>query len=102
MSAYLKTWYGITPAYAGRIKTWYVNCNIYWDHPRIRGKNPSIKASFPRVAGSPPHTREEFHNGVIDIKPRGITPAYAGRITLGYAGINLEEDHPRIRGKNSV
>ncbi len=92
------------------------------DHPRIRGDNKVFTTSLLPETGSPPHTRGQ--RGAVDAKitKEGITPAYAGTtqagrirrdghgITPAYAGTTSYawivalgfEDHPRIRGDNTL
>ncbi len=48
---------GITPAYAGNIRTGFSSSVTGGDHPRIRGEHRSIISSSSSQAGSPPHTR---------------------------------------------
>ena len=33
------------------------------------------------------------------LKEQGITPAYAGNTIKGLQGVELERDHPRLRGE---
>ena len=93
---------GITPAYAGRIQIIKKVLGIERDHPRIRGKNNNRMTKNKVKRGSPPHTREEFKYVFPCTFSLRITPAYAGRMLLGYTFLSLVEDHPRIRGKNII
>ena len=113
---------GITPACAG--KTYLANDFIvtHKDHPRLRGKDGIMSACQSLVIGSPPLARERLSENKIPLSASGITPACAGKtdsenisddygwITPACAGktfmsdkgIHLEEDHPRLRGKDRL
>ena len=72
------------------------------DHPRIRGEN--VLAASPRLAGegSPPHTRGKLIACDACDRIFGITPAYAGKISISLSYPALMADHPRIRGENRL
>ena len=91
----------ITPAYAGKTLLFFFVALFYEDHPRIRGKDfLMLLDRVPRL-GSPPHTRERpFGTAVCYSKPR-ITPAYAGKTSTNTVSSCWNQDHPRIRGKDS-
>ena len=91
----------ITPAYAGKTRSLLHIHLRRQDHPRIRGKDflfPSMTATH---IGSPPHTRERRFQFSSTSPPGRITPAYAGKTLREFSYQTEEEDHPRIRGKDS-
>ena len=54
------------------------------------------------ATGLSPHTRDKWKDLLSDCLSDGITPAYAGQISLVLPCQLLSEDHPRIRGTNGV
>ena len=48
-----------------------------------------------------PHTRGKRRSGTWLLAERGITPAYAGKISAIWSPVNQIGDHPRIRGENA-
>ena len=48
---------GITPAYAGKSYTEYMNMMNEKDHPRVCGEKGVWNADLARIEGSPPHMR---------------------------------------------
>ena len=52
--------------------------------------------------GSPPHTRERPSRYAFAFLSSRITPAYAGKTTWKGDKPSLKQDHPRIRGKDTV
>ena len=51
---------GITPACAGKTE-WVVHrYHLYWDHPRVCGKNIEEKNQNGEIEGSPPRVREKL------------------------------------------
>ena len=90
----------ITPACAGRIGLTLLYGGDDRDHPRMCGKNRFRTGDVTDVWGSPPHVREEFKNVSTGQFEYGITPAHAGRISLGFGNGTISRDHPRACGKN--
>ena len=72
------------------------------DHPRIRGENVTVPIICPDPWGSPPHTRGKFSAQGQQADLGGITPAYAGKIASSSSLNPQSQDHPRIRGENSM
>ena len=90
---------GITPAYAGkrprRRSRWWA----WGDHPRVCGEKSSSRYVLSITLGSPPRMR-----GKVSLSPlrcvRGwITPAYAGKSSLGLSWCYVYRDHPRVCGE---
>ena len=73
-----------------------------WEHPRVRGENMCLQPGLPRCGGTSPRARGKPTGG---ISPRGGSrniPACAGK-TGGEVGKKpTSEEHPRVRGENSV
>ena len=93
---------GITPAYAGKTKNSVSSSLSSVDHPRLRGKDPIRRIKAISKIGSPPLTRERpFAFQRIFLTGR-ITPAYAGKTPLNPQHAELGQDHPRLRGKDSL
>ena len=93
--------FGITPAYAGQIKPVLAYINSYKDHPRLRRTN--LKSLYERssLLGSPPLTQDKFYTLESSVWVLGITPAYAGQISMiGKKRVQLK-DHPRLRRTNT-
>ena len=93
------SFFGITPACAGKRGAGGGNVCSRQDHPRVCGEKwpgtPSIRPS----AGSPPRVRgKEFAYAGIDVYGR-ITPACAGKSDVCCAGEGLRGDHPRMCGE---
>ena len=91
---------GITPACAG--KTFLLVCRQpkEQDHPRVCGENVPIVPLTVNDSGSPPRVRGK--PSVLHEPPflTGITPACAGKTTVGELKVTVGEDHPRVCGEN--
>ena len=92
----------ITPAWAGKSHA-SLYCNrVEGDHPRMGGeKLPRCGSVYP-WQGSPPHGRGKGGKLSGRVRPKGITPAWAGKrpglaLLLPRAG-----DHPRMGGEKRV
>ena len=72
----------ITPAYAGRTMTAYLEPLYHRDHPRLCGKDYASQVRIRLRTGSPPLMREGPFCVVFNSGSFGITPAYAGRTKL--------------------
>ena len=59
-----------------------------------------LRQSLP--PGSPPHTRGKLDFLYLNAISLWITPAYAGKIRSAVLAHSQPEDHPRIRGENSL
>ena len=91
---------GITPACAGKTLVLVRSLPKYRDHPRVCGKNQWESYTAKTERGSPPRVREKpnaFLNSSCDT---GITPACAGKTLSQLQGGMMEQDHPRVCGKN--
>ena len=92
--------WGITPAYAGKSVTFWLQNREIQDHPRLCGEKPQTAVLFLRRSGSPPPMRGK---GRVAYKPRftaRITPAYAGKSfwSTSTFGVALGSPPP-MRGK---
>ena len=72
------------------------------DHPRLRGKDLSINYFTNCLVGSPPLTRERHKKIQLKTDVDRITPAYAGKTGRDLDNETLEQDHPRLRGKDEA
>ena len=54
------------------------------------------------MTGSPPHTRDKSKVFKTSSAKSRITPAYAGQISEVIIDMENMEDHPRIRGTNTL
>ena len=54
------------------------------------------------MAGSSPHTRDKSREFAESQKALGIIPAYAGQMQDYILQLPLAQDHPRIRGTNTI
>ena len=94
-------WFRITPAYAGKTHGRGTRQSFRKDHPRVCGKDFG-KSSFSFLdGGSPPRMRERRILHEINSFLIGITPAYAGKTRLSSCWLLLDEDHPRVCGKDA-
>ena len=95
----LSTTRRITPAGAGKrgcAESAFRRCR---DHPRRCGEKPHILPDGVKGGGSPPQVRgKDDTRQNISVSCR-ITPAGAGKRTLGHKGGNCGEDHPRRCGE---
>ena len=93
---------GITPACAGRTSIARIIISVTWDHPRVCGKDYLKKLFMQQPPGSPPRVQEGLYfTSVVSIL-FGITPARAGRTRAIMERGDLNEDHPRSRGKDTA
>ena len=98
----LSTTRRITPAGAGKrgcAESAFRRCR---DHPRRCGEKPHILPDGVKGGGSPPQVRgKDDTRQNISVSCR-ITPAGAGKRTLGHKGGNCGEDHPRRCGEKKM
>ena len=71
------------------------------DHPRLCGEKLTYPSCSAGSAGSPPPMRGKVKSLSISYVENRITPAYAGKRRVCNAGIQLQEDHPRLCGEKS-
>ncbi len=91
----------ITPACAGNRWSGSTTTCRHSDHPRVRGEQLRRRRRLGRL-GSPPRARGTDTYRLWRIVSPGITPACAGN-SFGYAdGDRDAEDHPRVRGEQTV
>ena len=69
----------ITPACAGKTFCFDFHSKLFWDHPRVCGKNVLFYKRRLLAKGSPPRVREKHEDGKITDATSGITPACAGK-----------------------
>ena len=73
----------ITPAHAGKTRIRIDTICKKRDHPRACGENPVFPTSVSGTSGSPPRMRGKLLVQKSTIKTRRITPAHAGKTSLG-------------------
>ena len=90
---------GITPACAG--KSEFVGMSLFpdRDHPRLRGEKSLPQAEGLHQLGSPPLARGKVTIFSKHPRPRGITPACAGKRKKFDSMMASRGDHPRLRGE---
>ena len=92
----------ITPACAGKRLVPAIRGRDRRDHPRMRGEKQPLDGDIPDDVGSPPHARGKDY-GVRRIgRPRGITPACAGKRRALVVRQAIAWDHPRMRGEKAL
>ena len=69
----------ITPAYAGKSCEFVGIAEKSGDHPRLCGEKSCPTGYATITTGSPPPMRGKGFYPVLQVKPTGITPAYAGK-----------------------
>ena len=74
----------ITPAHAGKRRIRIKIKPTPRDHPRTRGEKAGKTAAGSRRTGSPPHTRGKGQTDNTRLRFTRITPAHAGKRTLGF------------------
>ena len=73
------SFFGITPAYAGKSRWKNTAALLSRDHPRICGEKIFAALSRMSCFGSPPHMRGKGRAPLLAFCHVGITPAYAGK-----------------------
>ena len=91
--------YGITPAYAGKRTEKNHPVRMRKDHPRVCGEKFVRNACSVIVWGSPPRMRGKGICFRLEKRPRGITPACAGKSDRWHGGQSCPRDHPRMCGE---
>ncbi len=66
----------------------------------MRGENEAEQAAKSVEQGSPPHARGKYGHTKEDMLANRITPACAGKMSIGQDAQVLYWDHPRMRGEN--
>ena len=90
---------GITPAHAGKRSFIFKKFCKAGDHPCTCGeKLSSLEISQPEF-GSPPHMRGKAGTSSETVAYKGITPAHAGKSTVGSNRNIAIRDHPRTCGE---
>ena len=90
----------IIPAYAGSTWTRSRSGSASGDHPRIRGEHTDKTEALGLSQGSSPHTRGAHPRPLPVRHADRIIPAYAGSTPPFRFSLNVEGDHPRIRGEH--
>ena len=93
---------GITPAHAGKSAKISACAKINRDHPRPCGEKAGAKKRRAWRAGSPPPMRGKGGTVGCARRPRGITPAHAGKSDADLRATARCQDHPRPCGEKKV
>ena len=93
---------GITPAGAGKTFCHHKTEDCGWDHPRRCGENDGKWGKKSQFAGSPPQVRGKREDRRNAQTVSGITPAGAGKTSIGAFCPNVPRDHPRRCGENII
>ena len=93
---------GITPAWAGKSMIVRSVCLSSVDHPRVGGEKIVDFFCMVVIVGSPPRGRGKGRTATTDGKRTGITPAWAGKRSLGCNLAGCTTDHPRVGGEKQV
>ena len=72
------------------------------DHPRLCGEKKRQAETEVLQPGSPPPMRGKVLDLLEDLCAVGITPAYAGKSTVGYEESIAYRDHPRLCGEKKA
>ena len=91
---------GITPACAGKTDVVSPSRACARDHPRVCGENRPRPDAGQGREGSPPRVRGKPTTTRRGARPRGITPACAGKTSYGIRSVSFNRDHPRVCGEN--
>ena len=91
---------GITPAHAGKTFHKRKSRPGRKDHPRTCGKDVFFTSVADGVGGSPPRMRERPGGCFSHTLKDRITPAHAGKTSLGFFAFLHTRDHPRACGKD--
>ena len=68
--------------------------------PACAGKTIGSMYATEPSCGSPPHARGRLTQLTNQLDSTGITPACAGKTFSTYRSVDLEPDHPRMRGED--
>ena len=97
-----RTWFRITPAWAGKSPESAPASIPAQDHPRVGGEKTAMLKLHTLVPGSPPRGRGKVQKlSIFQIAIR-ITPAWAGKsFCSGFKELH-KQDHPRVGGEKSA
>ena len=90
---------GITPAWAGKSARAAHPAPGRQDHPRMGGEKLWGLWTASLTRGSPPHGRGKGLCVRLAGRPRGITPAWAGKRCKRFFPARPDWDHPRMGGE---
>ena len=89
----------ITPAYAGKRLRSTDFSDVDKDHPRLCGEKIFLCFVIMALIGSPPPMRGKDQAFQPLYMQHRITPAYAGKRSIGQPMLFLYQDHPRLCGE---
>ena len=100
ITRHLPVRYWIIPAYAGSTRLLRALLARQWDHPRVCGEHLCSAMEKMGNGGSSPRMRGARRRIVLDGRPKGIIPAYAGSTAGATDQLTTMGDHPRVCGEH--
>ena len=85
----------------GKVLVEFISAVLVKDHPRTCGEKFQFCHSLQIFLGSPPHMRGKVSPAFAQDHPRRITPAHAGKSSVGSLCGMISGDHPRTCGEKS-
>ena len=98
----LGTWYGITPAWAGKSISQTSTMKAERDHPRVGGEKQYLSSKVLGILGSPPRGRGKGGKDKEGENKLRITPAWAGKSSFVAFSCVRCRDHPRVGGEKPI
>ena len=95
------SFFGITPARAGKSSCQADNESMFWDHPRACGEKQALALADIYEGGSPPRVRGKDCKYPWFQWRAGITPARAGKSSRYGLRDGPFWDHPRACGEKA-
>ena len=92
---------GLIPAHAGKTFARVMTRVRHWAHPRACGENLSTGEEDIILAGSSPRMRGKRPRELVEIPPRGLIPAHAGKTDWDHLRAAGSWAHPRACGENN-
>ncbi len=89
---------GLTPAWAGTAGRPTMCALRARAHPRVGGDGQLGATTLNRKWGSPPRGRGRLRHDRPRLRPRGLTPAWAGTAKSTRLGVSPCRAHPRVGG----
>ena len=101
-SSALTSFFGITPACAGKRVSPLSRNRGHGDHPRVCGEKLAMLDEIYHAMGSPPRVRGKGPPQLLRCGVKGITPACAGKSLTIQKMTTRSRDHPRVCGEKPV
>ena len=101
-SSALTSFFGITPACAGKRVSPLSRNRGHGDHPRVCGEKLAMLDEIYHAMGSPPRVRGKGPPQLLRCGVKGITPACAGKSLTIQKMTTRSRDHPRVCGEKNT